>query len=155
MISFCAKSTLLSAVITTAITLDDWPIFTRVEMLGSTASVMSKIAASMAGFFSTSSTSCLTLGSVLATAKHFIGDGGTTDIGFGCLSGMFERNDDVLYICYDNEAYMNTGVQRSSATPPAARTEIIRTQTGQKFFVYAVENKDPVVYSFTLTEREL
>ncbi|MDR3436933.1 thiamine pyrophosphate-dependent enzyme [Telmatospirillum sp.] len=50
------------------------------------------------------------------------GDGGTTDIGFGCLSGMFERNDDVLYICYDNQAYMNTGVQRSSATPPAART---------------------------------
>ncbi|HSN42141.1 MAG TPA: thiamine pyrophosphate-dependent enzyme [Burkholderiales bacterium] len=50
------------------------------------------------------------------------GDGGTTDIGFGCLSGMFERNDDVLYICYDNEAYMNTGVQRSSATPVAART---------------------------------
>ena len=50
------------------------------------------------------------------------GDGGTTDIGFGCLSGMFERNDDVLYICYDNEAYMNTGVQRSSATPYAART---------------------------------
>jgi len=50
------------------------------------------------------------------------GDGGTLDIGFGCLSGMFERNDDVLYICYDNEAYMNTGVQRSSATPPLART---------------------------------
>lgn len=50
------------------------------------------------------------------------GDGGTTDIGFGCLSGMFERNDDVLYICYDNEAYMNTGVQRSSATPQGART---------------------------------
>src|SRR5271165_1239578 len=50
------------------------------------------------------------------------GDGGTTDIGFQCLSGMFERNDDVLYICYDNEGYMNTGVQRSSATPPTART---------------------------------
>ncbi|MEN8196013.1 MAG: thiamine pyrophosphate-dependent enzyme [Pseudomonadota bacterium] len=50
------------------------------------------------------------------------GDGGTADIGFGCLSGMFERNDDVLYVCYDNEAYMNTGVQRSSRTPPAART---------------------------------
>jgi len=50
------------------------------------------------------------------------GDGGTTDIGMGCLSGMFERNDDVLYICYDNQAYMNTGVQRSSATPGAART---------------------------------
>ncbi len=50
------------------------------------------------------------------------GDGGTVDIGFACLSGMFERNDDVLFICYDNEAYMNTGVQRSAATPPAART---------------------------------
>ncbi|MDE3086495.1 MAG: pyruvate ferredoxin oxidoreductase [Acidobacteriota bacterium] len=50
------------------------------------------------------------------------GDGGTVDIGFGCLSGMFERNDDVLFVCYDNQGYMNTGVQRSSATPPAART---------------------------------
>jgi pyruvate ferredoxin oxidoreductase beta subunit len=50
------------------------------------------------------------------------GDGGTVDIGFGCLSGMFERGDDVLFVCYDNEAYMNTGVQRSGATPPAART---------------------------------
>lgn len=50
------------------------------------------------------------------------GDGGTVDIGFACLSGMFERNDDVLYICYDNEAYMNTGIQRSSATPAGART---------------------------------
>ena len=50
------------------------------------------------------------------------GDGGTTDIGFGCLSGMFDRNDDVLYVCYDNQAYMNTGVQRSSQTPPTART---------------------------------
>lgn len=50
------------------------------------------------------------------------GDGSTVDIGFGCLSGMFERNDDVLYICYDNEAYMNTGVQRSGSTPISART---------------------------------
>ena len=50
------------------------------------------------------------------------GDGGTVDIGLGPLSGMFERGDDVLYICYDNEGYMNTGVQRSGATPPAART---------------------------------
>ena len=49
------------------------------------------------------------------------GDGGTVDIGFGPLSGMFERNDDVLYVCYDNEAYMNTGVQRSGATPPCGR----------------------------------
>src|SRR5512143_1714504 len=64
------------------------------------------------------------------------GDGGTTDIGFGCLSGMFERNDDVLYICYDNEAYMNTGVQRSSATPPTARTATtaaVGTEPGNVF----------------------
>ncbi len=64
------------------------------------------------------------------------GDGGTTDIGLGCLSGMFERNDDVLYICYDNEAYMNTGVQRSSATPFAARTATtpaIGPEPGAKF----------------------
>ncbi|TAM81731.1 MAG: pyruvate ferredoxin oxidoreductase, partial [Jatrophihabitans sp.] len=50
------------------------------------------------------------------------GDGGTVDIGLACLSGMFERDDDVLYVCYDNQAYMNTGVQRSGATPPFART---------------------------------
>jgi len=64
------------------------------------------------------------------------GDGGTVDIGFGCLSGMFERNDDVLFICYDNEAYMNTGVQRSGATPPAARTattESVGPQPGNVF----------------------
>src|SRR5690606_8048267 len=50
------------------------------------------------------------------------GDGGALDLGFGCRSGMFERNDDVLFVCYDNQGYMNTGVQRSGATPPAART---------------------------------
>lgn len=50
------------------------------------------------------------------------GDGASVDIGLGSLSGMFERDDDVLYVCYDNEAYMNTGVQRSGATPPGART---------------------------------
>jgi pyruvate ferredoxin oxidoreductase beta subunit len=64
------------------------------------------------------------------------GDGGTVDIGFGCLSGMFERNDDVLFICYDNEGYMNTGVQRSAATPPAARTattEAVGPQPGNTF----------------------
>ena len=50
------------------------------------------------------------------------GDGGTYDIGMGSLSGMFERKDDILYICYDNEAYMNTGIQGSSATPYGAGT---------------------------------
>jgi len=50
------------------------------------------------------------------------GDGSTADIGFQCMSGMFERGHNVLYVCYDNEAYMNTGVQRSSFTPLGART---------------------------------
>ena len=50
------------------------------------------------------------------------GDGATFDIGFGALSGMLERGDDVLYICVDNGAYMNTGGQRSGATPTYAAT---------------------------------
>jgi pyruvate ferredoxin oxidoreductase beta subunit len=50
------------------------------------------------------------------------GDGGTYDIGFQSLSGMMERGHDMLYICYDNNAYMNTGIQRSSATPRGAAT---------------------------------
>lgn len=50
------------------------------------------------------------------------GDGGTADIGLQALSGMFERGHDVLYVCYDNEAYMNTGIQRSGLTPFAAHT---------------------------------
>jgi len=56
------------------------------------------------------------------TVAVFSGDGGTVDIGFQALSGMAERGHDVVYICYDNEAYMNTGVQRSGATPPYAAT---------------------------------
>ncbi len=50
------------------------------------------------------------------------GDGGTFDIGMQALSGAAERNEDILYVCYDNEAYMNTGIQRSSATPKGAWT---------------------------------
>ena len=50
------------------------------------------------------------------------GDGGTYDIGIQALSGAAERNDDLIYVCYDNEAYMNTGVQRSGATPYLAWT---------------------------------
>jgi pyruvate ferredoxin oxidoreductase beta subunit len=62
-----------------------------------------------------------------AKRKHtkvlaFGGDGGTFDIGFQALSGMLERGHNVLYVCYDNEAYMNTGVQRSGSTPHAATT---------------------------------
>jgi pyruvate ferredoxin oxidoreductase beta subunit len=90
------------------------------------------------------------------------GDGGTTDIGFGCLSGMFERNDDVLYICYDNEAYMNTGVQRSSATPPAARTATtmaVGEQPGNSFgqgkYMPALAMAHGIPYVATATVAEL
>jgi len=90
------------------------------------------------------------------------GDGGTTDIGFGCLSGMFERNDDVLYICYDNEAYMNTGVQRSSATPPAARTATTMpvgpnpgNTFGQGKFVPAIAMAHEIPYVATATVADL
>jgi pyruvate ferredoxin oxidoreductase beta subunit len=50
------------------------------------------------------------------------GDGGTADIGIQALSGAIERGEDFLYICYDNEAYMNTGIQRSGTTPQGAMT---------------------------------
>jgi pyruvate ferredoxin oxidoreductase beta subunit len=52
----------------------------------------------------------------------FGGDGGTYDIGFQALSGAMERGHNMLYVCYDNGAYMNTGIQRSSATPYGAHT---------------------------------
>jgi pyruvate ferredoxin oxidoreductase beta subunit len=52
----------------------------------------------------------------------FGGDGGTYDIGFQALSGAMERGHNMLYICYDNQAYMKTGIQRSSATPRGANT---------------------------------
>lgn len=55
-------------------------------------------------------------------AVGFAGDGGTADIGLQALSGAIDRNDDVLYICYDNEAYMNTGIQKSGLTPFGSRT---------------------------------
>jgi pyruvate ferredoxin oxidoreductase beta subunit len=89
------------------------------------------------------------------------GDGGTVDIGFACLSGMFERGDDVLYICYDNQGYMNTGVQRSAATPPAARTattEPLGAQPGNAFGqgksapLIAMAHEIPYVATATVAE---
>ncbi len=89
------------------------------------------------------------------------GDGGTLDIGLACLSGMFERGDDVLYLCYDNEAYMNTGVQRSAATPPAARTattEPIGDRPGNAFGqgknlpLIAMAHEIPYVATATVAE---
>jgi len=65
-----------------------------------------------------------------AVVVVWAGDGGTADIGFATLSGAAERNDDVIHICVDNEAYMNTGIQRSSQTPLGAWTTT--TWSGKK-----------------------
>jgi pyruvate ferredoxin oxidoreductase beta subunit len=73
------------------------------------------------------------------------GDGGTVDIGFACLSGMFERNDDVLYVCYDNEGYMNTGVQRSGATPPGARTATTQAVGSEPGNVFGQGKSAPLI----------
>lgn len=64
----------------------------------------------------------LARGDTETTVVAWAGDGGTFDIGLQALSGAAERNEDILYVCYDNEAYMNTGIQRSSATPFGAWT---------------------------------
>ena len=68
-------------------------------------------------------------GDTETTVVAWAGDGGTFDIGIQALSGAAERNENFIYICYDNEAYMNTGVQRSSATPMGAWTS---TTPGRK-----------------------
>jgi len=62
------------------------------------------------------------MGAADTTVLTWAGDGGTFDIGLQALSGAVERNEDFIYACYDNEAYMNTGIQRSSATPWMAWT---------------------------------
>jgi len=61
-------------------------------------------------------------GDTETTVVTWAGDGGTFDIGFQALSGAVERNENFIYVCYDNEAYMNTGIQRSSSTPYGAWT---------------------------------
>jgi pyruvate/2-oxoacid:ferredoxin oxidoreductase beta subunit len=67
-------------------------------------------------------------GDTETTVVTWAGDGGTFDIGFQALSGAVERNENFIYVCYDNEAYMNTGIQRSSSTPYGAWTT---TTTGR------------------------
>jgi pyruvate ferredoxin oxidoreductase beta subunit len=69
------------------------------------------------------------------------GDGGTFDIGFQALSGMLERGHNIKYICFDNEAYMNTGIQRCSSTPYGASTT---TSPAGKFSIGENKNKKPI-----------
>ncbi|MBW6484902.1 MAG: 3-methyl-2-oxobutanoate dehydrogenase subunit beta [Syntrophobacterales bacterium] len=72
------------------------------------------------------------LGDTETQVVAWAGDGGTFDIGFQALSGAVERNEDFLYVCYDNEAYMNTGIQRSSSTPYGAWTTTTPGQDWKK-----------------------
>jgi len=71
-------------------------------------------------------------GDTETTVLSWAGDGGTFDIGFQSLSGAVERNEDCIFACYDNEAYMNTGVQRSSSTPYGVRTTTTPGQDWKK-----------------------
>jgi len=79
------------------------------------------------------------------TVLAIAGDGGTHDIGIQALSGAAERQTDFLYICYDNEGYMNTGNQRSSSTPQGAisgTTPVLGKQQKQKDIVAIMESHD-------------
>lgn len=68
------------------------------------------------------SNALLAKGNTETAVLALAGDGGTTDIGFQALSGAADRNEDIIYCCFDNEAYMNTGIQVSSSTPEYAWT---------------------------------
>ena len=87
------------------------------------------------------------------TVLGFAGDGGTVDIGLQSLSGVMERGDKIIYICYDNEAYMNTGIQGSSSTPLGAWTSTTQAgkPTGRKDLLrIAIAHKIPYCASATI-----
>ncbi len=91
-------------------------------------------------------------GDTETTVVAWAGDGGTFDIGIQALSAAAERNEDFIYICYDNEAYMNTGVQRSSATPMGAWTTTTPGQKGQsKKDMLAIMVAHGIPYAATAT----
>jgi len=82
------------------------------------------------------------------------GDGGTFDIGLQALSGAAERNEDFIYICNDNEGYMNTGTQRSSATPMLAwttTTPIMQPKENPKKDIVAIMADHQIPYAATAT----
>ncbi len=90
-------------------------------------------------------------------AVGFAGDGGTADIGIQALSGAIDRDDDIIYICYDNEAYMNTGIQKSGLTPYGARTtttpagENIRGNIRPKKNMFEIAAAHDIPYAATAT----
>ncbi len=128
-----------------------WRVAWLHSLFGNTAAVASGVAAALRA---------RGRGEIRVVAQA--GDGGTVDIGFGCLSGMFERNDDVLFVCYDNQGYMNTGVQRSAATPAAASTANTRPigrdhpgnafGTGKSLPLIAMAHEIPYVATATIAD---
>lgn len=92
-------------------------------------------------------------GNTHTTVLGFAGDGGTLDIGLQALSGAFERGDRIMYICYDNEAYMNTGIQGSSATPAGASTTTTpggKTTTKKDLMMIAMAHRIPYAATASL-----
>jgi pyruvate/2-oxoacid:ferredoxin oxidoreductase beta subunit len=88
------------------------------------------------------------------TVVAWAGDGGTFDIGLQALSGAAERNEDIIYICYDNEAYMNTGIQRSSSTPVGTWTTTTpdeRPETRPKKNIMEIMAAHRIPYAATAT----
>ncbi|MBQ8010805.1 MAG: pyruvate synthase subunit beta [Oscillospiraceae bacterium] len=91
------------------------------------------------------------------TAVGFAGDGGTADIGIQALSGAIDRGDNILYICYDNEAYMNTGIQKSGLTPFGAKTtttpagQNIRGNIRPKKNMFEIAAAHGITYAATAT----
>jgi pyruvate/2-oxoacid:ferredoxin oxidoreductase beta subunit len=98
-------------------------------------------------------------GNSKTTVLAIAGDGGTFDIGLQALSGAAERNDDFIYLCYDNEAYMNTGIQRSSATPWGAWTTTtpssnLKTQPKKDIVQIMVAHRVPYVATASIAYPE-
>ncbi|MGI6214670.1 MAG: thiamine pyrophosphate-dependent enzyme [Christensenellales bacterium] len=92
-------------------------------------------------------------GNTHTTVLGFAGDGGTLDIGLQALSGAFERGDRIMYVCYDNEAYMNTGIQGSSATPYGASTTTTpggKRQRKKDLMMIAIAHKIPYAATASL-----
>lgn len=88
------------------------------------------------------------------TVIAWAGDGGTFDIGLQALSGAAERNEDIVFVCYDNEAYMNTGIQRSSATPAGSWTTTTpeqRPEPRPKKDIMAIMAAHRIPYAATAT----
>lgn len=108
-------------------------------------------------FASTAASASGLVAGLKATGQDFTvlamaGDGGTFDMGIQALSGAAERETDFIYVCYDNEAYMNTGVQRSSATPTGAvttTTPVIPKEQPKKDFIQIMEAHHPAYLATT------